>query len=165
MNIIKSYIILSWRCCSNTFRLSFMDYLIRFQTNEITERTCSFSYGVDEISSKFTSICTCMNTLDVHVHVHVPYFLLYNWELHTSTFTTVKFIHDVTGDVERKKERKIERYKGRHLRQWKNENESCLRWDSNPQHSVLQTDALPTELHVPRQPSWQGQNQTSHTPV
>ena len=33
-------------------------------------------------------------------------------------------------------------------------NESCLRWDSNPQHTVLQTDALPTEL--PRQPSWQG---------
>ena len=25
-------------------------------------------------------------------------------------------------------------------------NESCLRWDSNPRHSVLQTDALPTEL-------------------
>ena len=64
-------------------------------------------------------------------------------------------LHDVTGDVERKKER--------HLRQWKNENESCLRWDSNPRHSVLQTDALPTEL--PRQPSWQGPNQTSHTPV
>ena len=50
------------------------------------------------------------------------------------------YIHDVIGDVERKKER--------HLRQWKNENESCVRWDSNPQHSVLQTDALPTELHV-----------------
>ena len=32
-------------------------------------------------------------------------------------------------------------------------NESCLRWDSNPRHSVLQTDALPTEL--PRQLSWQ----------
>ena len=41
-------------------------------------------------------------------------------------------IHDVTGDVERKKERKKER----HLRQWKNENESCLRWDSNPRHST-----------------------------
>ena len=36
-------------------------------------------------------------------------------------------------------------------------NESCLRWDSNPRHTVLQTDALPTEL--PRQPSWQGPNQ------
>ena len=64
-------------------------------------------------------------------------------------------IYDVIGDVERKKER--------HLRQWKNENESCLRWDSNPRHSVLQTDALPTEL--PRQLSWQGPNQTSHMPV
>ena len=42
-----------------------------------------------------------------------------------------------------------ERKKERHLRQWKNENESCLRWDSNPRHSVLWTDALPTEL--PRQ--------------
>ena len=68
-------------------------------------------------------------------------------------------IHDVIGDVERKKERKKER----HLRQWKNENESCLRWDSNPRHSVLRTDALPTEL--PRQLSWQGSNQTSHMPV
>ena len=28
------------------------------------------------------------------------------------------------------------------LRQWKNENEICLRWDLN---SVLQTDALPAE--------------------
>ena len=37
------------------------------------------------------------------------------------------------------------------------ENLSCLRWDSNPRHSVLQTDALPTEL--PRQLSWQGLNQ------
>ena len=50
--------------------------------------------------------------------------------------------NDVIGDVERKKERKKER----HLRQWKNENESCLRWDSNPRHSVLRTDALPTVL-------------------
>ena len=33
-------------------------------------------------------------------------------------------IHDVIRDVERKKER--------HLRQWKNESESCLRCDSNP---------------------------------
>ena len=41
------------------------------------------------------------------------------------------------------------RKKERHLRQWKNE--SSLRWDSNPRHSVLQIDALPTEL--PRQPS------------
>ena len=61
-------------------------------------------------------------------------------------------IHNGIGDVERKKER--------HLRQWKNENESCLKWDSNPRH---RTDALPTEL--PRQLSWQGPNQTSHTPV
>ena len=53
-------------------------------------------------------------------------------------------VYDVIGDVERKKEK--------HLRQWKNENESCLRWDLNPRHSVLQTDALPTEL--PRQLSW-----------
>ena len=66
-------------------------------------------------------------------------------------------VHDVIRDVERKKERKKER----HLRQWKNE--SCLRWDLNPRHSVFQTDALPTEL--PRQLSWQGPNQTSHTPV
>ena len=58
---------------------------------------------------------------------------------------------------ERKKERKTPE-KERHLRQWKNEkNESCLRWDLNPRHTVLQTDALPTEL--PRQPSWQGPNQ------
>ena len=64
-------------------------------------------------------------------------------------------IHDVIGDVERKKEK--------HLRQLKNENESCLRWDSNLQHSVLRTDALSTEL--PRQLSWQSPNQTSHTPV
>ena len=56
-----------------------------------------------------------------------------------------------------------ERKKERHLRQWKNENESCLRWDMNPRQSVLQKDALPTEL--PRQLSWQGPNQTSHTPV
>ena len=47
-------------------------------------------------------------------------------------------VHDFIRDVERKKER--------HLRQWKNENESCLKWDSNPRHSVLRTDALPTEL-------------------
>ena len=51
---------------------------------------------------------------------------------------TPVIIHDVIGDVERKKER--------HLRQRKNENESCLWWDSNPRHSVLRTDALPTEL-------------------
>ena len=36
------------------------------------------------------------------------------------------YIHDVIGDVERKRERKKERKKERHLRQWKNENESCL---------------------------------------
>ena len=39
-----------------------------------------------------------------------------NSALHTCTC-----IHDVIGDVERKEERKKER----HLRQWKNENESC----------------------------------------
>ena len=48
-------------------------------------------------------------------------------------------VHGVTGDVERKKEGKKERKKERHLRQWKNENESCLRWDSNPRHSVVCT--------------------------
>ena len=32
---------------------------------------------------------------------------------------------------------------------------SCLRWDSNPQHSAYQADALPTE--PPRQLSWAGQ--------
>ena len=80
------------------------------------------------------------NMIHVHVHLHV-------------------YVHDVIGDVKRK------RNKERHLRQWKNENESCLGLDSNQQHSVLRTDALPTELHVPRQLSWQGPNQTSHTPV
>ena len=50
------------------------------------------------------------------------------------------YIHDVTGDVERKKERKTPEANG------KMKIESCLRWDSNPRHSVLQTDALPTEL-------------------
>ena len=63
----------------------------------------------------------------------------------TNTKPKYMYIHDVIRDVERKKERKKER----HLRQWKKANESCLRWDSNPQHSVLRTDALPTEL--PRQ--------------
>ena len=48
---------------------------------------------------------------------------------------------------ERKKERKM----------------SCLRWDLNLRHSALRTELLPTEL--PRQPSWQGPNRTSHTPV
>ena len=61
-----------------------------------------------------------------------------------SNFHPSPLVHDVIGGVERKKERKKER----HLRQWKNENESCLRWESNPRHSVLRTDALPTELHV-----------------
>ena len=46
---------------------------------------------------------------------------------------TSMLVHDVIGDVERKKERKKER----HVRQWKNENESCLRWDSNPRHVFL----------------------------
>ena len=43
---------------------------------------------------------------------------------------------------ERKNERKKERKKERHLRQMKNEKMSCLRWDSNPRHSALWTDAL-----------------------
>ena len=43
---------------------------------------------------------------------------------------------------------------------------SCLRWDSNPRHSILYTlysrqSALPTEL--PRQLSWLGPNLTSHS--
>ena len=54
--------------------------------------------------------------------------------------------------------RETERKEERHLRQWKNDNESCLRCNgklkmrvalggiSNPRHSVVQTDALPTEL-------------------
>ena len=55
----------------------------------------------------------------IHVHlIHVHYTCtLYMYIIHVH-------VHDVIGDVERKKER--------HLRQWKNENESCLRWDSNP---------------------------------
>ena len=82
---------------------------------------------------------------------------------HTCTlYTCTCNVHDVIRDVDRKKERKKERHL-RLIRQWKNENESCLKWDSNPRHSVLRTDALPTEL--PRQLSWQGPNQTSHTPV
>ena len=59
------------------------------------------------------------------------------------------YIHDVTGDVERKKDR--------HLRQWKNENESCLRWDSNPRDmyctwfSYLQSCSIKRELKVNRE--------------
>ena len=71
--------------------------------------------------------------------------------------------HDVIRDVERKKARKKRKKERKTHEAMENENESCLRWDSNPRHSVLQTDALPTEL--PRQPSWQGPNQASHTPV
>ena len=56
---------------------------------------------------------------------------------------------------ERKKERKKER-KTDTRDNGKMKNESCLRWDSNPRHSVFQTDALPTEL--PRQLSCQGSN-------
>ena len=44
------------------------------------------------------------------------------------------YTHDNTEMRERKKER--------HLRQMKNEKMSCLRWDSNPRHSALRTDAL-----------------------
>ena len=43
-------------------------------------------------------------------------------------------VHDNTEMRERKKDR--------HLRQMKNEKMSCLRWDSNPRHSALRTDAL-----------------------
>ena len=39
---------------------------------------------------------------------------------------------------------------------------SCLRWDSNPRHSIYsRQSALPTEL--PRQLSWLGPNLTSHS--
>ena len=38
--------------------------------------------------------------------------------------------------------RKKERKKERHLRQMKNETMSCLRWDLNPRHSALRTEAL-----------------------
>ena len=54
-------------------------------------------------------------------------------------------VHDVNGDVQRKKER--------HL----SNGELKMKVASGgiqTRHSVLQTDALPTEL--PRQPSWQG---------
>ena len=61
----------------------------------------------------------------MYIHVHV-------YNTHTHVHVHIQY---VTGDVERKKDRKNER----HLR---------------TRHSVLQTDALPTEL--PRQPSWQG---------
>ena len=77
--------------------------------------------------------------------------------IQTNFLAMIIIIHDVILRC-RKKERKKER----HLRQWKNENESCLRWDSNPQHSVLQTDALPTELPTK---AAQGLNQTSYMPV
>ena len=40
------------------------------------------------------------------------------------------------------KERKKERKKERHLRQMKNEKMICLRWDLNPRHSALRTEAL-----------------------
>ena len=47
--------------------------------------------------------------------------------------------------MERKKERKMERKKERKKERKTNEaNEkmSCLRWDLNPRHSALRTDAL-----------------------
>ena len=44
--------------------------------------------------------------------------------------------------------RKKERKKERHLRQWKNENESCLRWDSNPRHSVHVHVHVDLNVHV-----------------
>ena len=50
-------------------------------------------------------------------------------------------LHDVIRDVERKKERKKDTSGNGKMKK-----ESCLRWDSNPRHSVFQTDALPTEL-------------------
>ena len=45
----------------------------------------------------------------------------------------------LSGKKERKKERHLKQGNG------KMKNESCLRWDSNLRHTVLQTDALPTE--------------------
>ena len=81
------------------------------------------------------NIHVCLCTCTHHITIH-----------HTND------VHNVIRDVERKTPEAME-----------NENESCLRWDSNPRHSVLQTDALPTEC--PRQLSWQGPNQTSYTPV
>ena len=56
-------------------------------------------------------------------------------------------VHDVIGDVEGKKERKKERKKDTQGN-GKMKNESCLRWDSNPQHSVLQTDAPCTSRNI-----------------
>ena len=76
-------------------------------------------------------VCTCM-----YIHVHV---CTYTYTSYTYTHTHVHMyvhVHDVIGDVERKKERKKDtRGNG------KMKNESCLRWDSNPRHSVLRTDA------------------------
>ena len=74
------------------------------------------------------TVTKAMKLACIHVHVHV----------HT-------MINSTTWCYRRC--RKNERKKERHLRQWKNENDSCLRWDSNPWHSVLQTDALP-HVHV-----------------
>ena len=65
-------------------------------------------------------LCIQSHVLNIHVDVHV--------DVH---------VDDVIRDVERKKK---ERKKERHLRQWKNENESCLGWDSNPRH---------VHVHVP----------------
>ena len=51
------------------------------------------------------------------LQLHVYIYTYVNVHMHVNVY-----LHDVIGDVERKKERKKER----HLRQWKNENESCL---------------------------------------
>ena len=80
-------------------------------------------------------MCTLLN---VHVYSLYMYMYMYNTYIHYARTCTLHytyilctctctfhifFVHDVIRDVERKKERKKER----HLRQWKNENESCLR--------------------------------------
>ena len=59
------------------------------------------------------------------------------------------YLHDVIRDVERKNKRKKERKKERHPKQMENENESCLRWDSNPRHSVHVTDMVSFRPFVP----------------
>ena len=117
-------------------------------TSQLQCRTCTCVY----------MNCIILIHLAVHVHVHVCVSLWtdntiqYSSSLHllcrtyTKCTRTIIHVHDIIRK-ERKKERK----------QWQMKNESCLRWDSNPRHAVLQTDALPTKL--PRQPSWQGPNQ------
>ena len=105
--------------------------------------------------------CVQLDLESLHLFTIIVTWLKYITCTTTCTCNCHKYMMLSEMQIERKKERKKERK--RHLRQRKKENESCLRWDSNPQHSVLRTDALPTEL--PRQLSWQGPNQTSHMPV